>query len=86
MPIKFLLLGGGGSWNFLEGGVEVPILFLWAWGFFRLKEVIRSHPDHGSPFCGNPLVLADPLGIHPGHATGPKGSGQLTNPCAEGNR
>ena len=26
----------GGFWNFLEGGVEVPILFLWAWGFFRV--------------------------------------------------
>ena len=21
--------------GFFEGGVEVPILFLWAWGFFR---------------------------------------------------
>ena len=28
IPIKFLLLGG--FWAFLEGGVEVPILFLWA--------------------------------------------------------
>ena len=28
MPIKFLLLGGGGvCWGFLEGRVEVPILF-----------------------------------------------------------
>ena len=37
MPIKFLLLGGGGGWGFLEGReVEVPILFLWAWGFFRV--------------------------------------------------
>ena len=36
VPIKFLFLGGGGSSGFfLEGGVEVPILFLWAWGFFR---------------------------------------------------
>ena len=35
MPIKFLLLGGGGVVVFFEGGVEVPILFLWAWGFFR---------------------------------------------------
>ena len=25
----------GGFWVFLEGGVEVPILFLWAQGFFR---------------------------------------------------
>ena len=30
---KFLLLGGGVP-GFLEGGVEVPILFLWARGFF----------------------------------------------------
>ena len=38
MPIKFLLLSGGGCWFFFfEGGVEVPILFLWAWGFFRLS-------------------------------------------------
>ena len=36
MPIKFLLLGGG-CWGFLEGGGEVPILFLWARGF--LQEV-----------------------------------------------
>ena len=28
----------GGSWFFLEGGVEVPILFLWAWGFFRKND------------------------------------------------
>ena len=38
MPIKFLIFGGGGgSWVFWRGGVEVPILFLWAWGFFYLK-------------------------------------------------
>ena len=37
MPIKFLVfLGGVGS--FLEWGVEVPISFLWAWGFFRFRE------------------------------------------------
>ena len=34
MPIKFLLLGGGGGSGFLEGGVEVPVLYLWARGFF----------------------------------------------------
>ena len=39
MPIKFLLLGGG--WGFLEGGVGVPILFLWAWGFFRCNAVFQ---------------------------------------------
>ena len=40
---KFLVLGGGGVWKGgglgrgggLEGGgLEVPILFLWAWRFF----------------------------------------------------
>ena len=32
----FLLLGGGGGRGFFgRGGVEVPILFLWAWGCFR---------------------------------------------------
>ena len=30
MSIKFRVLRGGGCWGFLEGGVEVPILFLWA--------------------------------------------------------
>ena len=35
MPINFLALGGGGVWVFLGGGgVEVPIVFLWARGFF----------------------------------------------------
>ena len=34
MPVKFLPLGGGSGF-FQKGGVEVPILFLWAWGFFR---------------------------------------------------
>ena len=32
MSIKFLVLGGGGIWGF--GGGGVPILFLWAQGFF----------------------------------------------------
>ena len=27
--------GGGSGFFFLQGGVEVPILFLWAWGFMR---------------------------------------------------
>ena len=37
MPIKLLVVGGGGGvlGFFRRGGVEVPILFLWAWGFFR---------------------------------------------------
>ena len=34
MPIKFPFLGGGGVGVSWKGGVEVPILFLWAWGFF----------------------------------------------------
>ena len=33
MSIKFLVLGGGGILGF-GGGGEVPILFLWARGFF----------------------------------------------------
>ena len=33
MSIKFLVLGGGGGYFRFWGG-EVPILFLWAWGFF----------------------------------------------------
>ena len=41
MPIKFLVLGGGGR-GFFEGGLEVPILFLWAWGFFRLIPLTRK--------------------------------------------
>ena len=33
---KLLDLGGGrGLWSFFEGGMEVPILFLWASRFFR---------------------------------------------------
>ena len=49
MPIKFLVLGGGVV-GFLErGGVELPILILWAWGwawgFFRAfhhRNVLRE--------------------------------------------
>ena len=40
MPIEFLVSGGGwgvGSFCWKRGGVEVPILFLWAWGFFGKK-------------------------------------------------
>ena len=42
--IKFLLLGG--CWVFLEGGVEVPVLFLWSSGFFRLNRQLADnyHP------------------------------------------
>ena len=35
MPIKFLLLGGGSGF-FRRGGVEVPILILWAGGVLSL--------------------------------------------------
>ena len=42
MPIKFLLLGGGGGREFFRRGVEVPILFLWAWGFFLFYPSISS--------------------------------------------
>ena len=34
MSIKFLVLGGGGILGFGFGGGGVPILFLWARGFF----------------------------------------------------
>ena len=33
-PIKFLVLGGGGVFWVWGGGGGVPILFLWARGFF----------------------------------------------------
>ena len=33
-----------GCWGFLEGGgVEVPILFLWPWGFFRFFSERKQH-------------------------------------------
>ena len=36
VPVKSLVLEGGGVVGFLEGGgVEAPILFKWAWGSFR---------------------------------------------------
>ena len=58
MPIKFLLLGGGGVVGFLEGGGEVPILFLWAWGFSDKK----NRPIHISPVdrsinCPSSLIV-----------------------------
>ena len=34
MSIKFLVLGGGGGILGFGGGRGVPILFLWARGFF----------------------------------------------------
>ena len=42
MSIKFLVLGGG---IFGGGGGEVPILFLWARGFFWNRDPLRAmHP------------------------------------------
>ena len=52
MPIKFLLLGGG-FWVSLGGGVEVPILFLWAWGFFRNFTLCH----HAHPFVVSPPLI-----------------------------
>ena len=46
MTIKFLLLGGGVLF-FLEGGVEVPILFLWARGFFRCSAAQHTKTAKG---------------------------------------
>ena len=47
MPTKFLVLGGG-FWSLFEGRVEVPILFLWAWGFFPIFE-IKFHQIYNPP-------------------------------------
>ena len=48
MSIKFLVLGGGGYFGFFGGGGGgVPILFLWARGFFWnfVSEGIRRFSD-----------------------------------------
>ena len=38
MPIKFLLLGGGGVLVFLEGGDgSANFIFMGRWGFFRIN-------------------------------------------------
>ena len=46
MSIKFLGLGAGVFW--VLGGWEVPILFLWARGFFclllKFRRVTHHHP------------------------------------------
>ena len=39
----------GRCWGFLEGGVEVPILFLWARGFFRIIEVLPRPVSYMHP-------------------------------------
>ena len=44
---------GGGFWVFLEGGVEVPILFLWAWGFFRFLILGLDVPNRGAQFAAD---------------------------------
>ena len=50
LSAKFLLLGGG-FWVLLEGGgVEVPILVLLAWGFFREKFGMRMNSLNGDRF------------------------------------
>ena len=41
---KIPCLRGGGQGCFGRGEVEVPILFLWAWGFFRIKQMFRGTP------------------------------------------
>ena len=57
MPIKFRLLGGG-VWVFLEGGVGVPILFLWAWGFFRvILPCFHASLFPFCPLCWPPLSI-----------------------------
>ena len=59
MPTKFLVLGrGGGCWGFSgRGGVEVPILFLWARGFFWNKAESFAGKDSleefAEKFAGN---------------------------------
>ena len=54
---------GGGCWVFLEGGVEVTVLFLWAWGFFRCLQLLDReqiqpkaflHKDFLIPGCPDP--------------------------------
>ena len=51
MPIKFLVLGG--VLGFFRG-VEVPILFLCAWGFFRIKKGPKNRKNEvklRTPLC-----------------------------------
>ena len=64
MPIKFLLLGGG-SGLFLEGGVGVPILFLWARGFFRILPVFQEPREGGTILTEMVAIL--PPGTKPIH-------------------
>ena len=44
MSTQFLVFGGGGFWVWWGGG-EVPILFLWARGFFWLMSSEESESD-----------------------------------------
>ena len=54
MPIKFLLLRGGGFWAFLEGGGGSANFSFMGVGIFPiLRTLLRSK------------VLHDPLGVHP---------------------
>ena len=44
----------GGFWTFLEGGVEVPFLFLWAWVFFSESSCLfEKESFHTSCFPVN---------------------------------
>ena len=47
----------GGFWVFLEGGVEVPILFLWAWGFFRIFAGIAANCSVGPKVAQSQIML-----------------------------
>ena len=58
MPIKFLLLGGGGSWVFWKGGVEVPILFFMGVGIFPTGGIWKVH---GFPFSGGKAPQNSPF-------------------------
>ena len=61
MPKRFLVCRG-----FLEGRVGVPILFLWAWGFFRILAFARQNGPfwpveiHFGPFGSTIRTLATP--------------------------
>ena len=46
LSINSLVLGGGGILGFGRGG-EVPILFLWARGFFWVFETVLSETVFG---------------------------------------
>ena len=58
----------GGSWVFWKGGVEVPILFLWAWGFFRfftteatikIDHFRKGAHSNGNTCFGQQVLMAE---------------------------